>query len=186
MSTDDKTEHNKTLQSVGLGEEAEAEIRDEVATFIAAVERRDPEAAKTAVLQIVRTTRISSGPLPAPEMLEHYQQILPNAAERIFVIFEKEAEHRHRFEMRELEERAKLQHRLLDLKSWGQRFALITVLAGMATAAWALYLGHPAAASIIGGASLAAIVGAFLYSRREAKYQKEAEAAEEADNTVER
>ncbi len=35
-----------------------------------------------------------SGPLPHPELLEHYNRIIPNAAEHIFTEFEQQAKHR--------------------------------------------------------------------------------------------
>lgn len=39
-----------------------------------------------------------SGPLPPPQVLREFEQILPGAAERIFIQFEAQAEHRRRSE----------------------------------------------------------------------------------------
>lgn len=39
-----------------------------------------------------------SGPLPSPETLYQYNQIVPNAAERILAMAEKEIEHRHKID----------------------------------------------------------------------------------------
>jgi uncharacterized membrane protein len=38
------------------------------------------------------------GPLPPPELLEHYEKVLPGGAERIFRMAENEQEHRHALE----------------------------------------------------------------------------------------
>ncbi len=39
-----------------------------------------------------------SGPLPHPDLLRHYNEILPGVAERIFSMAEAEAEHQHAME----------------------------------------------------------------------------------------
>ena len=39
-----------------------------------------------------------SGPIPPPAILEHYNAIIPNGAERIFIMAEKEQEHRQTIE----------------------------------------------------------------------------------------
>jgi hypothetical protein len=41
-----------------------------------------------------------SGPLPHPEVLEHYDRIVPGGAERIFTQFESQAKHRQSIESR--------------------------------------------------------------------------------------
>lgn len=41
-----------------------------------------------------------SGPLPDPETLDRYNQIVPNGAERIFAQFEAQTAHRHDIERR--------------------------------------------------------------------------------------
>ncbi|MBM4404385.1 MAG: DUF2335 domain-containing protein [Candidatus Cloacimonetes bacterium] len=40
------------------------------------------------------------GPLPPASQLEHYEAILPGAAERIIATYEKQVEHRHKLEDR--------------------------------------------------------------------------------------
>ena len=39
-------------------------------------------------------TLFYQGPLPPPETLRGYNELIPNAAERIFAVFEKQAAHR--------------------------------------------------------------------------------------------
>lgn len=45
-------------------------------------------------IQIHRTEETHSGPLPAPRTLREYDTIIPNGAERIVTVFEKQADHR--------------------------------------------------------------------------------------------
>ena len=47
---------------------------------------------------VVHHVKMSSGPMPSPEVLEDYDKIVPGAAERILVTFEKETEHRQSLE----------------------------------------------------------------------------------------
>ncbi|MFH1564357.1 MAG: DUF2335 domain-containing protein [bacterium] len=46
------------------------------------------------------TTMEFSGPLPPPSILEKYNQIIPNAAERILVMAEKQSQHRRELEVK--------------------------------------------------------------------------------------
>ncbi|MDQ2694694.1 MAG: DUF2335 domain-containing protein [Pseudomonadota bacterium] len=156
-----------------------ADIATDLAEVEAAVQQGDAQAAIVAALRLVRT----SGPLPSPEAVEGYERILPGAAERLFAMAEKQAEHRRALESQSLAEEFKLQNRLLDLKARGQWFAVAAVLAGAALAAFALYSGHPAAAATIFGVGLAPVVGAFLYVRKEAQAFEKTETEEDSSKT---
>jgi len=50
------------------------------------------------IQNIVVSHEAFQGPLPHPNILRGYQEILPDAADRIFKLTEKEFEHRHRME----------------------------------------------------------------------------------------
>lgn len=49
-----------------------------------------------------------SGPLPSPDSLARYNNVLPDAAERIMSMAEKEMEHRHKKEMLAIEQEDKV------------------------------------------------------------------------------
>lgn len=89
--------------------------------------------------QITTTTR--SGPLPAPEILQQYDQVLPGAAERIFAMAEKNSEHQRNIEMQALTLTASENKR-------GQIFGLVIGLAVLASSIAALFLGYEKTASI--------------------------------------
>ena len=48
--------------------------------------------------QVVQVASAFSGPLPPPNILAQYNKVIPNAAERILQMAEKEGEHRRRME----------------------------------------------------------------------------------------
>ena len=65
-----------------------------------------------------------SGPLPAPATLKEYNEILPNAAERIFQMAEKEQNHQHSLGIKLVESEIKK-------VSKGQDYAIIIALVGI-------------------------------------------------------
>lgn len=103
-----------------------------------------------------------SGPLPPPSLLQQYNTVIPNAAERILRMAEQEGEHRHYIEKRLVDAQAS------QLKL-GSIFAFVlgmtTVVGGLVL----LYLGKDVGGlgSLIAG--LAAIVAAFIAGARRSK-----------------
>jgi len=63
--------------------------------------RRRPRLERV-IQQVVRETKIFSGPLPPPDMLAAYNQVFPGCAERIVTMAEKEQGHRHQTESTDL------------------------------------------------------------------------------------
>jgi len=53
-----------------------------------------PPAQQQEVRQIVTTAIAFQGPLPPPGMLEHYGRIIPDGAERLMALLEKQTDHR--------------------------------------------------------------------------------------------
>ena len=98
------------------------------------------------------------GPLPPPDVLRQYDDILPGAAERIIAGSEAERAHRHRQE-----------RRALSLESWsqilGMVFGFLIALAGFGAATTMAYLQLPWPAATTGGLTLAALVGVFVTGR---------------------
>jgi uncharacterized membrane protein len=108
------------------------------------------------------------GPIPPPADLERYNAILPGAAERILAMAERQANHRQSLEKKVLDSDAF--HALLGIIC-----ALIIALVGLGVAGYIIINGHDWAGAIIGGATLASMVSAFIYGssklRRERKEQ---------------
>lgn len=82
-----------------------------------------------------------SGPLPPPAALEHFNRIIPNGAERILAMVEREQEHRTRYEQKALDATAREARRGQYLGSGLSALALIG-------AVFTTYIGAPEAVSI--------------------------------------
>lgn len=102
-----------------------------------------------------RITSAWSGPLPSPESLKAFNDILPGSAERILAMTERQAAHRQAMESRALGiEETSVQGATTIIKR-GQIFALIVVLAVLAFGIVATTLG-------MSGVAIAAIITALL------------------------
>jgi len=112
-----------------------------------------------------------SGPLPPPEALDRYNQILPGAAERIIAMAESQHSHRQDLEKHVIKSNVAAQKLGTIL---GFIVAMTVVLGGM----WLVHDGKSIAglASIL--TALASLVGVFLYSKHE--QQKDLEKKTEA------
>jgi uncharacterized membrane protein len=99
---------------------------------------------------------IHVGPLPSPEQLRIYEQVLPGAADRIVKMAEAQISHRHSIERRA--SRAGSRDSLAGILS-----ALVMCMAALGVSAMLILRGFSAAGTIITGTSLAALAGAFIY-----------------------
>lgn len=107
-----------------------------------------------------------SGPLPPPQALHEFDQVVPGGAERIMAAWEKETAHRQALEKRQME----LTSRELILVAAEAFFskisALIFVLAALGVSAYAIQLNQPWFAGIFGSSTIAAVVWAFIHTKR--------------------
>lgn len=106
-----------------------------------------------------------SGPLPPPDALERYDQILPGSAERILAMAERQATHRHDLEKSALRNDAR-EARLGQIL--GFLIATIAIGAGSTVALYAPQTGGQIAGGLIGATGLATLVGVFVYGRKRA------------------
>jgi len=100
-----------------------------------------------------------SGPLPSPNDFAAYNQITPGAAERILRMAEIEAEHRRSQEV-------KAMVRMHREAMVGQLFAFAIGLSGIGASMYLAMIEQPAAAMVIGGGTLVALVTAFINGRK--------------------
>ncbi|MFC3705665.1 DUF2335 domain-containing protein [Devosia honganensis] len=100
-----------------------------------------------------------AGPLPPPAILDQFNQVAANGAERIFQQWEQESAHR-----REMERR--------DFKCsvaegfFGKSLAFIFVITALALAAYAISQGATWLAAFLAAGTIAAVVGAFIATNR--------------------
>jgi uncharacterized membrane protein len=103
-------------------------------------------------------SKFHHGPLPAPEDLEAYENTCPGAAERILAMAERNQGHRHSLERATLDAN-------VDLQTRGQRLAITALVAMLLLIGFTFYLGQPIAGSLLGGATIVAVVSMFLSGR---------------------
>jgi uncharacterized membrane protein len=110
----------------------------------------------------VRVTQVEqrtfSGPLPAPEVLEHYQRIDPGLVERIVSLAEQEADHRRALERTAIRETSAQVMR-------GQLYGLLIGAIALASVIICALSGAEWAASVLGGSTILGLVAVFVTGR---------------------
>ena len=126
-----------------------------------------PELEKLNLQQVreVVLTRHFSGPLPPPEALERYEQVLPNAAERIFRLWEDEVEHRRNLEQTQAEDRRRLQEAQVRNRLRTQTYALILALSVLLATVFFISEGHDAAGTTVLLVEVVALAALFIGGR---------------------
>lgn len=123
-----------------------------------------------------------SGPLPDPASLDRYNQIVPDAAERIIKMAELNADHLRKMEMlainAEIEDN-RARHREAET---GQYAGILSVFVAFATAAYALYLGHTGVAGTICSVTVGGLVAVFVTGRKSHAEKTENQSKEEKPN----
>lgn len=97
---------------------------------------------------LVSRCKTHSGPLPAPEDLAIYNQVIPNGAERIMQMAEKQIDHRMKME------RVTIPWEIVQ-NIGGQFCALIVTVLGLGGGGYLVYLGH----DVAGGAAITTTIG---------------------------
>ncbi len=107
---------------------------------------------------IQQTTEHFSGPIPRPDILRHYNEIVPGAAERILKMAEEDARHQRDIEMAALDA-AKTE------SARGQHYGFLIGLSALITTGIALYLGYDKVAMVLGGTTVVGLVTVFVTGR---------------------
>lgn len=113
-----------------------------------------PEEKSEKILEAV-AIKYYSAPLPSPETLKGYAEVLPNGAERIMGWIESQTNHRIELENKILPLQAKESSR-------GQIFAFVLGLLCLAIIPWMALTGHDTVATVIGGTTVVGLVTAFI------------------------
>ena len=98
---------------------------------------------------------ISSGPLPPPDVLERYAELIPSAGDRILTMAEQALAHDIHMET-EGAKRA----------SQGLIAGTTVALAALAVALVAILSGEPIVGGVIAGVDLVGLVGVYIYGTR--------------------
>ena len=131
----------------------------------------DADSSGTAIIQATFASMVaSSGPLPHPDTLRQYNDIIPDGADRILKMAEQQSAHRIAIEAS-----------VTKSDGWRANFGLaaglVFALSTLGVSALVTLKGYPEAGIFLGTLDLAAIVGTFVYGtenrRRERREQRE-------------
>lgn len=111
----------------------------------------------------VSQSRHYSGPLPLPEDLARYDQVVPGAAERIIKMAENEMQHRH-------DNDNKITKNIVITTYLSIFVAFICVLIMSGLVFYALYKGFSAAAGTIAVGSIAAVASVFFTRKKDKEH----------------
>ena len=142
-----KSARQKQRERALQREEPQREVPTQVEQFI----ERNPEV----VARMISVRAQFSGPLPAPETLRQYGEVMPGLDERIVSMAEREQGHRH-----------DLDRSLVRIFSRGQWLGFALGLISLAVGAYLSMQGHEGfgIAAFVG--SVAVIAGSLLFGRR--------------------
>lgn len=98
------------------------------------------------------------GPTPPPEILAGYNEAIPNGAERILKMSEKQSEHRMEIEKTVI-------NRELNQSGRGQNYAFIIVIIVLLASVWLIYIGKEISGTILGSVDLVALATVFIIGK---------------------
>jgi uncharacterized membrane protein len=113
-----------------------------------------------------RKTELYAGPLPPPEILEKFEQILPGSADRI--LKQAESQTQHRIELEKKVVSADIIKSYLGLV-FGFLIGMVGILGGIYLAT----LGFDVYGPILSGGSFVTLVVAFIYGTKSRKQERE-------------
>ena len=148
-----KTELGAALSKVdpGLVSKFNKEERARLAKALNSIE-------SSYALSIRQETR-HSGPLPSPETLSQYNEIIPNGAERIMAMAEQQSAHRRNLEESVVTTQNKTSER-------GQLIAAALSVLLIAAGSWAFITDHDTVAGTIFGVTVTGLVTVFLVGKK--------------------
>lgn len=102
--------------------------------------------------------QVFRSPIPPPDILKGYNEIIPNGADRILKQSEQQTQHRIQTETTVIT-------RELQQGDRGQHYGFIIAIFGLLLSGFLIYTGHDTAGTILGGTDLIALVSVFVYGK---------------------
>ncbi len=118
-----------------------------------------PNKKKTEILKSFSVTMMHSGPLPDPHSLNSYNELIPNGADRIMKMAEKQQGHRMKIESKAI-------GRQTFQSFMGQVFGFLIGLSGIGSGTFLAYNGFTTVGAIIAGGTVVSLVSVFVIGRR--------------------
>lgn len=122
----------------------------------------EPTNQKLPKVQLQRVERSFSGPLPPPEALAQYNDVIPGAAERILAMAEKQQLHRQKLELEVIRSN-------INAQRLGVLLGFFIALTATGGGIYLIANGQSVGGLVSILATLVALVGTFIYGKKEAK-----------------
>lgn len=104
----------------------------------------------------MRQSQIFSGPLPHPDILKKFDEVVPGAAERIIKMAEEQSTHCKDLERKVIDSD-------VARSRWGQFLGFVIAITGLVAATFISIYGSAFAGGLLGIGTLASLVGVFMY-----------------------
>jgi len=139
----------------------EVKIPEELVPVIKDLPKKKQQEIVKAIVSVSIKKQLSSfkGPLPPPEVISGYNDVVRNGGERIFSMAENQSNHRIKLEDFVIREELKLSGR-------GQIFGFIIGLIGLGLATGLALLGHETLAGIFGTSTILGMVTVFVIGKK--------------------
>ena len=109
--------------------------------------------------KLIHISQGFQGPIPPPQILQQYEQIVPGAAERILKMAENQSKHRHTMEK-------KIINANISNEKKGLNFGFIIGLFAITVGLICTFIGQPLPGSFIGGGGVIGLVLVFVYGSK--------------------
>jgi uncharacterized membrane protein len=159
-----KQEIKKTLPQENNSRSIELiELEHELTTINPQIFQGVPVKKKEEILKSISVTMIQershSGPLPDADTLIQYNSVIPDGADRIMKMAEKQQEHRMNLESTVILSQSKQ-------SNLGQWFGLIIGLVGIGCGTFLAYCGETTVGGIIAGGTVVSLVSVFVIGKK--------------------
>lgn len=153
-SSENKNEHKKVEQPAEIAEELKKIFADD----------EIPQKSKKKIIKIISEIAFEkkssfSGPIPPPEILRGYNNVITDGGERIMKMAESQSAHRIRLEELTIREGIKQSGR-------GQTYGFILGLVGLGLAGLLAYLGHETTAVVLASTTIVGLVAVFVIGKK--------------------
>ncbi len=108
---------------------------------------------------ILEQSGFFSGPLPPPEILKKFDEVVPGSAERLIKMAEGQFVHRTELERKVIDSD-------ITRSKWGQILGFVIAIAGLVASGVVSIYGKEWAGGMIGLGTLASLVGVFMYGSK--------------------
>jgi len=143
-------------------DEPKENLPKELETILQGIPEKKQKEVRRVVKRILVHQSSFSGPIPPPEVLSGYNTIVPNGAERIAAMAEKQAAHRINIEDFAVKEGFKQSGR-------GQIYGFILGLVALLVAVWLGSQGHDWLGGVIATTTIGAFLTAFVLDKKQSK-----------------